>query len=54
MFALTMRKAKAPPALPTKSQLREQDALAEETKKMRIGAGAIAGFGVILILVGIF
>jgi hypothetical protein len=54
LFALTLRKAKPTPAVPNKSQLREQAALAEETKKMRIGAGGIAGFGLVLLLIGIF
>lgn len=53
LFALTLRKPKAPPAVPTKTQLREQAALVEEAKKLRIGAAAIAGFGVILALFGI-
>jgi hypothetical protein len=55
LFALTLRKPKTTAVVnPTKAQLREQAALAEETKKMRIGAGAIAAFGVILVLIGVF
>ena len=50
LFALTLRKAKPTPATPNKSQLREQAALADETKKMRIAAGVVAGFGVLLML----
>lgn len=50
LYALTLRKAKPTPAVPNKSQLREQAALADETKKMRIAAGGVAGFGVVLIL----
>ena len=50
LYALTLRKPKAVPAVPNKSQLREQAALAEETKKMRIAAAVVAGFGVVLIL----
>ena len=53
LFALTMRKPKDLPALPNKSQLRERAALVEETKKMRIGAGVVVAFGVIIILAGI-
>lgn len=53
LFALTLRKPKPTPANPNKSQLREQAALAEETKKMRIGAGAVAAFGAVLLLIGI-
>ena len=50
LFALTLRKAKPTPANPNKSQLREQAALVEETKKMKIAAGVIAGFGAVLFL----
>ena len=50
LYALTLRKPKETPATPTKSQLREQAALAEENKKMRIGAGVIAGVGLIMFL----
>jgi hypothetical protein len=50
LHALTLRKGKPTPAMPNKTQLREQAALVAETKKMRIAAGAVAGFGVVLIL----
>ena len=50
LYALTLKKPKPTPAVPNKSQLREQAALAEETKKMRIAAGVVAAFGVVLIL----
>ena len=45
LFALTLRKPKQASTLPTKTQLREQAALAAETKKMRIAAGVVALFG---------
>jgi hypothetical protein len=52
LFALTLRKPKETPvANPNSKQLREQAALAEETKKMRIAAIVVAVFG--LLLVGI-
>ena len=50
LYALTLRKPKSTPANPNKSQLREQAALAEETRKMRIAAGVTAAFGVVLLL----
>jgi hypothetical protein len=50
LFALTLRKPKPLPAVPNKSQLREQAALAQENKKMKIAAGAAAGFGAVLVL----
>ena len=50
LYALTLRKPKSPPAVPNKSQLREQAILDEENKKMRLASGVIAGFGVVLIL----
>ena len=50
LYALTLRKPKPTPAIPNKSQLREQAELAEETKKMRLASGVTAGFGVVLIL----
>ena len=51
LYALTLRKSNKPqPAVPNKTQLREQAALAEETKKMRIGAAVTAGFGLIVIV----
>lgn len=52
LYALTLRKPspKSAAAAPNKSQLREQAALAEETKKMRIAAGTIAGIGALMIV----
>lgn len=50
LYALTLRKPKPTPALPNKSQLREQAELAQETKKMRAASGITAAFGVVLIL----
>ena len=49
LYALTLRKPKAPPANPTKTQQREQAELAVEHKKMRLAAGVVAAFGVLLI-----
>ena len=54
LFALTLRKPKDAPALPTKAQQREQAALAAETKKMRLAAGVVAGFGFALCLIFLF
>jgi hypothetical protein len=53
LYALTFRKPKDTPAMPTKSQLRERAALAEETKKMRIGAGVTAGVGLVMFLLAV-
>ena len=53
LFALSLRKSKPLPANPSKTQLREQADLAQETKKMRIAAGAVAAFGVVITLLGI-
>jgi hypothetical protein len=51
LYVLTLRKPSKPaPANPNKSQLREQAALAEETKKMRLAAAAIAGVGLAMII----
>jgi hypothetical protein len=51
LYALTLRKpAKPAPANPNKSQQREQAALVEETKKMRIAAGSIGGLGLAMVL----
>jgi hypothetical protein len=50
LYALTLRKPKPTPAIPNKSQLREQAALEHETKKMRIAAGITAAFGAVLLL----
>jgi hypothetical protein len=49
LFALSMRKPKPTSAVPNKAQLREQAALAEENRKMRIASGAVAGFGLVLV-----
>ena len=49
LFALTLRKAKAPSANPTKAQQREQVELAAEHKKMRLGAAVVVGFGLALV-----
>lgn len=52
LFALTLRKPDTKPvANPNKSHLREQAAAAAETKKMRIGAGILAGIGLVLIAI---
>lgn len=51
LFALTLRKSKPASAVAKKSELREQEALRAETKKMRIAAGVSAGIGVLLILI---
>ena len=51
MFLLSLRKPKPLPAAPKKADLREQEALRDETKKMRIGAGILAGLGVVLMLI---
>ncbi len=48
LFALTLRKAKASPANPTKAQQRELIELAAEHKKMRLGAAVVVGFGLVL------
>ena len=53
LFALTLPKTKENPH-PTKAQLREQASLAEETKKLRVAAGIIAGVGVVLCVVFLF
>lgn len=52
LFALTLRKpATKPIANPNKSQLRDAVAAAEETKKMRIGAGILAAIGLVLMAI---
>ena len=51
LFALTLRNAKPASPNPTKAQLREQAALAQETKRMRLAAGVVVGFGVLLSVV---
>ena len=53
LFALSFRKAKPTPALPTKTQLREQDELSQETKKLRLAAGAVLGFGAVLFVMAL-
>lgn len=51
LYALTLRKAAKPaPAHPTKAQQREQAALAEENRKMRLAAGGVAGLGLLLVV----
>lgn len=54
LYALTLRKPKDAPAHPTKSQLREQAALVEENKKMRLAAGGAAGLGAVFLLLTLF
>ncbi len=50
LYALSLRKTGKPlPAAPSKTQLREQAALAEEMKKMRIAAGAAMAFGAVVV-----
>jgi hypothetical protein len=51
LFALTLRKPKTMGPNPTRSELREREALAEETNKMRIGAGLAVALGVVLMLI---
>lgn len=52
LFALTLGKKKPEAAAPAnKKELREQEARNEETKKMRLGAGILAGIGLVLILI---
>jgi hypothetical protein len=50
LYALTLRKAKSMPANPNKAQLREQAALADENRRMRLASGVVAAFGVVLLL----
>jgi hypothetical protein len=50
LYGLTLRKPKSTSANPNKSQLREQAALAEETKKMRVASAVIVAFGLVLVL----
>ncbi len=54
LYALTLRKPKPTPAQPTKAQLREQAALAEENKKMRLAAGGAAGLGAVFLVLMLF
>ena len=53
LFVLTLRKAKPTPVNPTKTQLRDEAALVQETKKMRLAAGITAGFGAVLLILGV-
>ncbi len=53
LLGLTYRKAKPLPANPTKGQQREQAALADENKKMRIAGACIAAFGFVLLLLAL-
>ena len=48
LFALTLRRGKGPPANPSKTQLREEAALAAEAGKMRLAAAVVAAFGLAL------
>ena len=50
LYALTLRKAKSVPPNPSKAQLREQAALTEENRKMRLASSVVAVFGVLLLL----
>ena len=50
LFALSLKKSTPPPPNPNKSQLREQAIEAEETKKLRMAGGGIAGFGAVLLI----
>jgi hypothetical protein len=52
LYALTLRKPKeAPIGKANSKQQREQAALDDEKKKMRIGAAVVAGFGLVLIVI---
>ena len=50
LFALTLGKTKDLPPNPTKTQVREHATLAAETKKMRLAAGIVVGFGLLIAL----
>jgi len=54
LFALTLRKRNEAAVNLKKSQLREQAVLAEESRKLRIAAGASAVFGTVLVLLTYF
>ena len=54
LFALTLRKPKDKPAVPTKAQQREQAVLDEEKKKMHIAAGVSVAVGLALIVLMLF
>jgi hypothetical protein len=51
LLALTLRKPKAPPAMPNKTQLREQAKLQGESNKLRLAAAILGGLGIILMLI---
>jgi hypothetical protein len=51
LFLLTLRKPKPLAEGAKKAELREQEALRDEAKKMRIAAGALTAFGVVLLLI---
>ena len=51
LLALTLRKPKAPSAIPNKTQQREQARLQDESKKLRLAAGILGGLGIILMLI---
>ena len=53
LYALTLRKPKPAAAVPTKAQQREQAALADENKKMRLAAGGSAGLGVVFLILSL-
>lgn len=55
LYALTLRKPEKPaPANPKPKEQRELAVLAEEKKKMHIGAACAAGFGAVLIGLSFF
>lgn len=54
LFALTLKKPKDVSAHPSKAQLRELAALADENRKMRTAAGIVAGLGALLCGVFLF
>ena len=54
LLALTLRKPGSAPANPTKAQQREQAALAEENRKMRIGAAVVGGVGLLICIATFF
>jgi len=54
LYALTLRKEKPAAANPTKAQLRDAAAMAEENKKMRLAAVGAAVLGGVLLLLMLF
>lgn len=54
LFALTLRKPGKNTVNPTKAQQREQVALAEENRKMRIAGAVVGGVGALLCLAMLF